>query len=147
MRGFANFSLHGRCGRDAVLKVRENNDQMCSVPVVANIPYKKRGSTSWDSRAVWFHLTWFGDIAGAIYERLKKGVPVVVNGDIDSYEQEIGGRRLTSYVFRPRQLSIIEQQQNKRYREYKLLREDEQAQPAETAEEPDTVSDDEIPFE
>ena len=106
MRGFANFQIHGRCGSDAVIK-SDNNRKMCTVSVVANVPIRTNdGSTS--VKAVWFYFSWFGNIVDSIAPRLLKGAPVVVLGEIDGMQKEVDGKRFTSYIFKPRAVSIIE---------------------------------------
>lgn len=115
MRGIAEFLVHGRIGNDPEYTQLSNGTNRVRVSVCANIP--KRVDNEWTYDPVWFNIAWFGEAADGIVNKLRKGLPIVVRGDITTYKQNINGQEVTRYNFRPRTASIIDEEERLRRRD------------------------------
>jgi single stranded DNA-binding protein len=102
MRGTATFQIHGRIASDPDLITLQNGQVRCVAPVVVNVPWKDKHD-EWQEETVWFRMAWFGQAAKRVADRIEKGVPVLITGDIRSYQvEQEDGKKITNYNFRPR---------------------------------------------
>lgn len=115
MRGIAMFTVHGRVANDPFLDTLQNGTERCRAYVVANIPKMNREKEEWEYDDVWFTVAWFGRAAG-ISKRLRKGMPIVIHGEIRSWQEEHGEKKITRYNFRPTVTSLVDEEERLRRR-------------------------------
>lgn len=115
MRGMATFTIHGRIATDPQTDTLQNGTDRCRAYVVANIPKAGKEGDKWEYEDVWFAVAWFGRAAN-ISKRLRKGLPIVIQGEIRSWQEEQGDRKVTRYNFRPSVTSIIDEEERLRRR-------------------------------
>ncbi|MFA4971387.1 MAG: single-stranded DNA-binding protein [bacterium] len=106
MRGIATFTFLGRIAKDPSMKTLLNGQKRLQVVAAANIPYLK--NDKWEEDTTWVTFAWFGDFAVKMADRLRKGMWVHVVGEIRSSIEEIDGKRITRYNFRPKQVVPFE---------------------------------------
>jgi len=104
MRGIATFAMMGRIAKDPSMSTLENKTKRLQVVVAAGIPYKKKDSDEWEEDTVWATFAWFGDFATRMKDRVRKGMWVYITGEFRSFSEEVNGKKITRYNFRPNQV-------------------------------------------
>lgn len=102
MYGYAGYTIAGTCCADPEYSTLTSGQKRCVIAIVVNTPVKKDDG-SFEERASWFRVAFFGKAAERkSLEWCRKGTPVFVMGEIVSYSYEAeGGKKLTMYNFRP----------------------------------------------
>jgi len=101
MQGFATFQVLGTCSEDVKLDKLPNGRARASISVVVNTP-EQDADGNWIERATWMRFALFGKSAESKnLTWCKKGTAVGVYGTIQSYQQEIDGKKYTMHNFRP----------------------------------------------
>lgn len=101
MYGHAGFQIVGTCSQDVEVTKLTSGTKRATISLVVNTPEKQQDGT-YKERATWIRVAVFGDRAESkSVLRCKKGVAVFVSGNIQSYQQEIDGKKWTLHNFRP----------------------------------------------
>ncbi|MBD3284711.1 single-stranded DNA-binding protein [candidate division WOR-3 bacterium] len=101
--------LSGRLVADPELRYTPKGTAVCSFRVAVNKRYKDRDTGEWKEDANFFSIVVWDRMAEMAGERLKKGSPVVVEGNLRSrsYEAQDGNRRYVVEIV-SRRLQFLE---------------------------------------
>jgi single-strand DNA-binding protein len=86
MQGFSNVNIVGNLGRDPEMHFSKNGNPFTRFSVAVNHRTKSGEFVNW------YNVTCFGGLAEIVNENLRKGYPVMVNGNLqlESYTGKDG---------------------------------------------------------
>jgi single-strand DNA-binding protein len=86
--------ISGRATADSILSYTESGTAYLRFSIASNRRYKDK-SGEWKEDTTFVNVTVWGNQAERLSERLKKGVPVLVEGNLSSYTREADGFKRT----------------------------------------------------
>ncbi len=94
MRGFNQATIAGHLGQDPETRYTANGNAVCNMTVATKDSYKG------ESRTEWHRVVAFGKLAELCDQYLKKGMPVLFSGKIQSrsYEKDGTTRYITEII-------------------------------------------------
>ncbi len=99
MRGLSKVILIGRLGADPELRTsREGNNAWGTMRVATN--RSRKDGENWVEETDWHRVVLFGRDAERVHQRLRKGDPIAVEGELqyESWEDSTGRKRTTPRV-------------------------------------------------
>ena len=140
-----SITLVGRLTRDPELRFTAKGAAVCRFDLAVNRRYKEAATGEWKDDTSFIPVVVWGDAANRCGERLKKGLPVHVEGRLQSRNWETKeGQKRTSIEVIARRVQFLS----------KVTTDDAEVEGAETQEQPKApsapaqapVDDEEIPF-
>ena len=89
-----NVVISGRATADSVLSYTESGTAYLRFSIASNRRYRDK-SGEWKDNTTFVNITVWGKQAERLSERIKKGVPVLVEGNLSSYTRESDGFKRT----------------------------------------------------
>jgi single-strand DNA-binding protein len=86
--------ISGRATADSILSYTESGAAYLRFRIASNRNYRDK-SGEWKEETTFTGITLWGNQAERLSERIKKGVPVVVEGRLSSYTREVDGFKRT----------------------------------------------------
>jgi single-strand DNA-binding protein len=86
--------ISGRVTADSVLSYTESGAAYLRFSIASNRNYKDK-SGEWKEETTFVNITLWGNQAERLSEKIKKGVPVLVEGRLSSYTREADGFKRT----------------------------------------------------
>ena len=129
--------LTGRLTRDPDNRMTQRGQAICGFDIAVNRRYMDNASGEWKDEVSYVPVTVFGDAAERAKERLKKGVPVLVEGRLTMSEfVDKSGQTRKVLRVTGRRVQVLQSAEA-------MARED-----SDTADTPDTseVAEDDVPF-
>ncbi len=129
--------LTGRLTRDPDNRMTQRGQAICGFDIAVNRRYMDNASGEWKDEVSYVPVTVFGDAAERAKERLKKGVPVLVEGRLTMSEfVDKSGQTRKVLRVTGRRVQVLQSAEA-------MARED-----SDTADAPDTpeVAEDDVPF-
>ena len=99
MRGINKAMIGGNLGADPELRQTQNGTQVTNLRVATTKKYKDKEDTL-QEKTTWHRITVWGAQAENCAKYLKKGSPVLIEGEIchETYTDKEGVERTSSYV-------------------------------------------------
>ncbi|MBN1694593.1 single-stranded DNA-binding protein [candidate division WOR-3 bacterium] len=86
--------ITGRATADSILSYTESGSAYLKFRIASNRNFKDK-SGEWKEETTFAGITLWGNQAERLSERIKKGVPVMVEGRLSSYTREVDGFKRT----------------------------------------------------
>ncbi len=102
-----NAFLIGRATKDSRLLFSKNDVPFCMITVANNRRYKDKKTGEWAEQTNFINVKITGPLAQDVCDRIKKGTPLYIEGSIETYNKEIGGKNITHTVIRAKSVKIL----------------------------------------
>lgn len=102
-----NAFLTGRATKDSRLLISKNDIPFCMITIANNRRYKDKKTGEWTEQVNYITVKITGTLAQNICDRIKKGTPLYIEGSIETYNKDIGGKNITQTVIKARNVNIL----------------------------------------
>jgi single-strand DNA-binding protein len=137
--------ISGRATADSILSYTEAGAAYLRFRIASNRNYRDKNG-EWKEETTFTGITLWGNQAERLSERIKKGVPVVVEGRLSSYTREVDGFKRTEVSINAFRVQVL-LKSTAAYPENQEERETKKEMPEDTADmEAPPGDDEELPF-
>lgn len=100
--------LVGRATKDSRLFISSNNNlPFCIITIANNRNYKDKNSGEWKKQTNYINVKITGMLAENLCDQIKKGTPLYIEGSIETYKKEFGGKNITNTLIRAQSVKIL----------------------------------------
>lgn len=101
------FQLIGRIGKDPVLETTKNGKKMLKFSLATTKRSKNRETNEYENKTKWFNLALWENKAEALSKVLKKGLRIVVTGEMEEVPTLIENKKITQLTLRVEDIEIL----------------------------------------
>lgn len=135
-----SVAISGRATADSTLSYTEKGSAYLRFRIASNRNFKDNNTGEWKEETTFVNVTRWGKQAERLSERIKKGTPVLIEGRLSSFTQEVDGFKRTSVNITAWRVQVLTRAETP----YEEAEVEEKEEDTEIAEAPD--DDEELPF-